>query len=127
MSRIRRRSRWRCRITIHPSGTGTFGSGGWRATISWTRLLDGRFLDEIETREILLQVSVSLALNQILPGAIAVRIAFPIAAIKLVHHFHPADYFPERRESGTIETRIIHQVDEHLRGARSGARHGKAD
>src|SRR5229473_2476573 len=96
--------------------------GCWSAS-----LLNRRLPDEIQAWEIFFQIGVALRLDQVWPRAVAARIAFAITAIELFDYVHAAYDFSEWRESGAVKAGVVHQVDEHLRGARLRTRHGEAD
>src|SRR5437868_6208461 len=60
-------------------------------------------LDEVELREVALQVGVAFLLDAILVGALPLRSAFAVAGMKRFHDLDPLDHFPEGRESHRIE------------------------
>ena len=89
---------------------------------------DGRGLDIIEVREIFFQVGVAFHLNATLIRSMTAelrRVAIP--AVNFVHHVHSFGHFAERRETLPIETGVVAEVDEQLRGARVWTGGGKSD
>src|SRR5580704_17179021 len=83
--------------------------------------LDCRLPDVIELRELRLQVRVSLRLNAGLIRLLAVL------SVDLFHDVHARGDFAKRGEALTVESRIVLEVDEHLRGAGVGTGGGKGD
>lgn len=80
---------------------------------------DRRTLDESQTREILLEIRVTLGLNFAL-----IRLFSNLE--DAIDDFHSRNNFGKRSEAHGIETAVIAKVDEHLTGARicAGSREG---
>jgi hypothetical protein len=73
-------------------------------------------LDEVELRELLLQIRVPLLRN------LALLRSLTILRIDLVHHVHPLHHLAERSEPRPIQSRVVRVIDEELRRARVRAR-----
>src|SRR4029077_19806268 len=83
-----------------------------------------RRLDGIKLGPTLIQVWFSLAfdLRLVGPGIVAVLV------IEHFDHFHSVTFHhAEWRETHTVEARVVHEIDEHLRGARIRPSRGKRD
>src|SRR5206468_10475383 len=82
--------------------------------------LDRRLLDEIELRELLVQIAVAFILNRALVRLLAVL------AGDLFDYFHTRDDLTERGEALGIEEGVVLEVDEDLRraGVRAARREG---
>jgi len=50
---------------------------------------DDRCLDTVQSREVLVEVSLAFRLHAVLGGAACLRSAFPVAAIELIDNLHP--------------------------------------
>src|SRR5688572_25316305 len=76
---------------------------------------DRSSLDEVESREVLVEVHVALALQALLVGTLAARRAVAVAAVEAVDDLHAGSHFTERREATLVEVRVVAIVDEDLR------------
>ena len=99
------------------------------AAVSRLRLLfdDGGFIDGVELREALVEISVAVAANAALIGTVAVRSAFAVAGVELLDDVHALSHLAERREAHAVEAGVVTEVDEELSGAGVGAGGGEGD
>ena len=84
-----------------------------------------RCLNNVQLGKALLQVRVSTVPDLILIRTMAIRRAFAVTAVQLVHDIHPVSDHPERSKSVPVQPLIIAGIDEDLRRARIGAGHGE--
>src|SRR5712692_9377311 len=118
------------RPAITPPNPSLNWSGAQRssaAVMASRSFFDGRLLDVIQIRKVLLHVSVPFALNAALLRAPTRRSALAVTAKQRVHDVHPRSDLTERRKSLTVESGIVGEIDEHLAGAGVGAGSCKRD